>query len=296
MKKFVPFAETNEMEQTLSHLQELLANDRWYVSFLEILGLVRVDLDEFADFARNSRHVPEFRELSAEECQRIVRDYASELHSTLEPADFLSFPLEKEYIHVTLVRTARKRVLSEFRPRLLEALKKDELIAKLRGNDPVKTLQEWVNDELVSGSKGRQKDLKRVLLSLKYEHKAIYMGILKIASVLGRDPADYSEAVVAAFCNPSMIPQKGLGFAVTLLARAGGSRCPVVYPFEHNLKLFLSEDCSREDLSTGRSTYGRLSETKTVLKALQLAHVEKGRHFAKPDFPPAVKDFLRTIL
>ena len=111
-----------------------------------------------------------------------------------------------------------------------------------------------------------------------------------------RDPSDYAKAVVAACRNPSGIPQKGLRFALTLLARAGGSDRNFVDSFQDNLELLLSEDCSREDLRTGRQTYARLSETKTVLSALQLAHVKKGKHFARPDFPPAVKDFLKTIL
>ena len=247
------------MEQKPSYLQELLANDGWYVPVLEILGLVRVDVDDFADFARNSRHVPEFRELSAEECQRILRAYPMQLFSDLEPADFLSLPLEKEYIHVTLVRLIRKRALLNLRPRLLEALKKDELIEKMRGYDPEKALQKWVEDEIGSGSDGRQKDLKPVLRLLEDDnYKSINKGFITVASVLDRDPYDYAKAVVAA-CYSSVIPQKGLEFALTLLARAGGSKSPLGYAFKKNLEIFLSEDCNREDLSAGRSTYGRLS-------------------------------------
>lgn len=283
------------MRSTSSHLQELLAREGPRVRVVEILGIAHLNPDDPADFAKNCL-ASGACELSADECQRIFRDHGETLYSVVRPADLLSLPLEKEYFHVTFVRLAWKSVLSNLRPKLAEALKNDELQEKLRGHDPVETLQKWVNDEFLSGSEGRQRDLKPVLRMLEEDLKAVYTGIAKIASVLERDPAGYAEEVVAACCNPSVIPQKGLGFALTLLARAGGSRRSFGTAFQNNLELFLSADCNQRDLSTGRSTYGRLSETKTVLSALQLAHVEKGRHFARPDFPPLVRDFLQTIL
>lgn len=283
------------MRSTSSYLQELLAREGPRVRAIEILGLARLDPDDPADFARTCL-ASGACELSADECRRIFWDHGEALYSVVRPADLLSLPLEKEYFHVTFVRLAWKSVLSSLRPKLVEALKNDELQEKLRGHDPVEALQKWVNDEFISGSEGRQRDLKPVLRMLEEDLKAVYTGIAKIASVLELDPSDYAETVVAACCNPSAVPQKGLGFALTLLARAGGSKRSFGSTFQNNLELFLSDDFNRLKLNTGRSTYGRLSETKTVLSALQLAHVEKGRHFVRPDFPPAVKDFLQTIL
>lgn len=283
------------MDLASSHIRELLEYERRRVFVVETLGLARLDLDAPADFARACL-AADARELSADECRQIVENYAEKLLMFVHPADLPSLPFEKEYFHVTLVRLARKGVLASLRPMLEEALRKDEVLEKLRGYDPVKALREWMSEELVSGSECRRKDLTPVTYLLKHDFKEMALGIVKVASVLGRDPSDYAKAVVAACCNPSGIPQKGLRFALTLLARAGGSNRNFVDSFQDNLELLLSEDCDREDLRTGRQTYARLSETKTVLSALQLAHVKKGKHFARPDFSPAVKDFLQTIL
>lgn len=283
------------MKPTSSHLRDLLAREGPRVRAVEMLGLARLDPDNPADFAQTCLASGSCG-LSVDECQRIFRDHGETLYSVVRPADLQSLPLEKEYFHVTFVRLAWRSVLSALRPKLMEALKNDELQEKLRGHDPLKALQKWVNDEFVSGSEGRQRDLKPVLRLLDDDFKAVYTGIAKIAAVLNRDPADYADAVVAACCNPSAVPQKGLGFALTLLARAGGSRRSFGSAFQSNLELFLSADCRQRDLNTGRTTYARLSETKTVLNALQLAHVEKGKHFVRPDFSPTVKDFLQTIL
>lgn len=278
------------------HIRELLEHERWRVFVVETLGLVRLDPEAPADFARACL-AEDARELSADECRQIVENHAEKLLMFVRPVDLPSLPFEKEYFHVTLVQLARKGVLSSLRPRLKKALQQDEALGeKLGGYDPAKALQVWLSEELVSGSEGRQKDLTPVTYLLKHDFKEMALGIVKVASVLGRDPSDYAKAVVAACCNPSGIPQKGLRFALTLLARAGGSNRNFVDSFQDNLELLLSEDCDREDLRTGRQTYARLSETKTVLSALQLAHVKKGKHFARPDFSPTVKDFLQTIL
>lgn len=283
------------MSQISTYLQDLLAREGPRVRVVGILGIAdldRVDPHAFAEACLKAGAC----KIPAEECQRIVCAHYGDLFQVLHRSDVQSIPLERDFFQVTLVRMAWKSVLSNLRPKLEDALRNDELQEKLRGHDPIETLCKWVSDEFETGSVGRQRDLKSVLRMLDEDLKAIYSGISKVASVLGRDPADYAGIVVAGCCNPSVIPQKGLGFALTLLARAGGSNRSFGAAFQNNLELFLSEECSRLELNTGRSVCGRLSETKTVLSALQLAHVEKGKHFVKPRFPSAVKDFLQALL
>ena len=102
------------------------------------------------------------------------------------------------------------------------------------------------------------------------------MGIARTASVIGEDGVEYSNLVASACCNPIRIPQKGRRFAVTLLARAGGSEVSFEKAFYENLKMMIK---GRSDLlpATSISTAGpRISETKTVLSSLKIAKVEKG--------------------
>lgn len=168
------------------------------------------------------------------------------------------------------------------------------MIESMRGSNPVDMIEEKVSERFEGGSQNQKSELKNILLWLNTERNNILAGIAQFAALLGKDSVAYSREVAIACV--STVPQKGLQFAIALLANAGGSNKDYGRAFEVNLKGFLDGSLQPGRGGVITSQVNRLSETKTVLVALQLAQARKGRHFEMPTFSPIVESFLRGLL
>lgn len=278
-----------------SHLQELLEREAQTTRIIRLLNIANLQSDTAQAFAEKC--------LSAGPCSFSEKECIDVFSSNgeaffrfvckyIEPS---SFPLEKEYMQVTLVRFAQKIALENLKPKLREAMLADQIRARLQENNPIAVMNEWLNQEYDHGNASRQKDLKPVIRILKESSHFILTGIGLLADKVGFDELSYADLIASAFCNPTKIPQKGLRFAATILARSGGSELPFEIAFERNLRIYLCGKAIKGD-ADGAATSGRLSETKTVLSSLKLAKVEKGRHNERPSFNDDARDFLLSLL
>lgn len=277
----------------MNSLQTLIAQESLRFQVIEILGIANPRIDPPSVIAEKCIAAEECP-LSDEHCIHLFKTQPVPFLRILQESSSLVIPRQKELFEVHMIRLAWNVVLSDLRPMLREAMHIDEFKKSLRGMDPIQGIENWLTREYDVANANRQRDLKPVINILSDESDAILLGLSRLAAMLCKDKVAYAEHVASSCCNPTIVPQKGLRFAVTLLARAGDARIPFEKSFERNLRTFLCGEPSVTERNFSTAA-GRVSETKTVLAALGLAASEKGKHHNVPQFSADIKEFLLRL-
>ncbi len=275
----------------ISPVDELFEKHSIDIKIIECFGIADSKTDALVEFARKCCSTT--FSLTEEQCREIVHKHGELLQMRGISPWLMISQSSKEPIEVQYVRRIWDLVVPTIKNEFQKALFVEAMIKSMSGSNPVDMIEEKVSERFDGGSQNQKNELKNILLWLNTERNNILAGIAQFTALLGKDSVMYAREVAIACV--STVPQKGLQFAIALLANAGGSNKDYGRAFEVNLRGFLDGT-----LQPGRgvitSQVNRLSETKTVLVALQLAKARKGRHFELPTFNPIVESFLRGLL
>lgn len=250
-----------------------------------ILGIANQATDSHEEFAHKC--IISTFNLTPEQCKHIFYTQRQLFVSRAQTPWAAAIPLNEQHPEVYEVRKIWDNNIPRLNDLFVQALYVIRFKETFGDDDPINAIFEDLNDRFLHGNQSIQNDLKPALAVIKEHHFFITAGVCLLGWTLQEDEKFYAQKVAAAFASRA-IPQKGVKFAMGLIALVGGA--PVQIPSNQlqNLKLLLAG--SAEELNTGINS--RLSETKTVLRELGLADIPPMRHKAVPLFKPGVKELL----
>lgn len=268
-----------------SPLDRIFETQQHSIRIAEILGIANQATDTRQEFV-NKCLLSTFN-LTREQCKHILINHSLLFCNHATSPWEVATPQGDEPFEVRAV----KNIWATNMPRLNKEFSKALHIVKFKekfgDKDPIKAIFEDLNDRFVHGNLSVQRDLKPVLTVIKDHHYFISAGVCQLAWTLKEDEKVYAEKVATAFASRA-IPQKGIKFAMLIIAKVG--EAPVQIPFTQIQNLRLLLEGSAEELNTGANS--RLSETKTVLRELGLADIPPMQHNSVPCFKPGIKEFL----
>ena len=255
------------------------------IRIAEILGIANQATDTHEEFAHKC--ILSTFNLTPDQCKHIFYNQRQLFWNRAQTPWAAAIPLNEQHPEVYEVRKIWDNNIPRLNELFNQALHVIRFKEKFGDDDPIKAIFEDLNDRFLHGNQSIQNDLKPALGVIKEHNFFITAGVCLLAWTLQEDEKFYAQKVAAAFAGRA-IPQKGVKFAMGLIALVGGA--PVQLPSTQlqNVKLLL--DGSAEELNTGINS--RLSEIKTVLRELGLADIPPMRHNAVPRFKPGAKELL----
>lgn len=256
----------------------------------ECLGIANRQQDTQKEFAQKC--ISSTFNLSNQQCKDICQaNYLLFANHRQRSPWMRPEPLIDEPLEVSFLKGIWEDTIYSLKEKFKKALYIEKLLHDFESDNPITSIQSALSFRFERGSTSLQKDLKPVLIVLNAHTNELLAGIGQLAWELHKDEKIYAKEVSSVFIDGS-IPQKGLHFAVTLLASCGDAPVKISPRALQNLKYLLEPPT--EAMRT--ADIGRLSETKTVLRVLGLAQITPQRHHAVAHFTPEVRKLLTEVI